>query len=166
MAVTRNLLYLYPRAWRARYGAEFLELLEEQPATPRVVVDLILGAVDARLRPQVARAGGGAATDRAVEPDVADLCGNLAMGLALIHIELVLRLVALCDVGLRDYLRKLSATTTAPGPFLVPKFLCDRSTPGYAARPLERSPIVTTGVRRPINPAGPLRARLAAHDIV
>ena len=49
----RWLLRPYPRAWRDRYGEEFLALLERQPATFRVVLDVLAGALDARLHPQV-----------------------------------------------------------------------------------------------------------------
>jgi hypothetical protein len=48
----KALLRLYPKAWRARYGAEFAEILEEQPASLGLVMDVIAGAVDARLSPQ------------------------------------------------------------------------------------------------------------------
>src|SRR5512134_2311550 len=51
------LLALYPRAWRRRYGDEFLALLEETPASPRLVADCLWGAADAHLRPQVEDAG-------------------------------------------------------------------------------------------------------------
>jgi hypothetical protein len=47
------ILRLYPRAWRARYGDELAALLEEQPATLFDSLDLIRGALDARLHPQV-----------------------------------------------------------------------------------------------------------------
>lgn len=47
------LLRLYPRAWRERYGDELGALLEDQPATLLDRIDLIRGAVDARLHPQV-----------------------------------------------------------------------------------------------------------------
>lgn len=47
------LLRLYPRAWRERYGDELAALLEDQPATLHDRIDLIRGAVDARLHPQV-----------------------------------------------------------------------------------------------------------------
>ncbi len=42
---------LYPSAWRARYGAEMLDLLEERPPTWRDSIDLIRGALDAHLHP-------------------------------------------------------------------------------------------------------------------
>lgn len=46
------LLRLYPRAWRQRYGEEMTHVLAQQHTTPRTVLDLIAGAVDARLNPQ------------------------------------------------------------------------------------------------------------------
>ena len=46
-------LRLYPTAWRERYGDELLALLQDQPATVTDHLDLIRGALDARLHPQV-----------------------------------------------------------------------------------------------------------------
>lgn len=54
----KRLLLLYPAAWRRRYEAEFLAMLEEAPATSRVALDIVQGAVDARLRPQLPAEGG------------------------------------------------------------------------------------------------------------
>lgn len=48
-----RLLRLYPAAWRRRYGTEFLGLLAERPIGPRGVTDLVLGAVDAHLHPEL-----------------------------------------------------------------------------------------------------------------
>lgn len=48
-----RLTRLYPPAWRARYEAELLILLEERPAKLPDRFDLIRGALDARLHPQV-----------------------------------------------------------------------------------------------------------------
>lgn len=45
-----QLIRCYPAAWRARYGDEFLAILEERPLGPYDVADILLGAVDARLR--------------------------------------------------------------------------------------------------------------------
>ena len=58
------LLSLYPRAWRQRYGAEIADLLRQEPLSLRLVIDLIRGALDARLHPELvgpilAAAGGG-----------------------------------------------------------------------------------------------------------
>lgn len=46
------LLRLYPAAWRERYGAEVAALLETEPVTTRLLLDMIAGAIDARLTPQ------------------------------------------------------------------------------------------------------------------
>ena len=46
------LLRLYPRAWRARYETEMRELLAAQPRTLRLAIDLVAGAIDARVNPQ------------------------------------------------------------------------------------------------------------------
>jgi hypothetical protein len=44
------LIRLYPPAWRRRYGEEFAAILEERPLGPFDVADILLGALDARLR--------------------------------------------------------------------------------------------------------------------
>ena len=48
------LLRLYPRAWRERYLAEVAALLDERPPSLRDRLDLLRGAADAWLHPQVA----------------------------------------------------------------------------------------------------------------
>ena len=54
----RILLRLYPKAWRNLYGDEFAGILARQRLTPRLLLDIIGGAVDARLQPQVRTAEG------------------------------------------------------------------------------------------------------------
>jgi hypothetical protein len=49
-----RLVRLYPSPWRERYEAEFLSLLDERPPTLLDRLDIIRGAVDARVHPQVA----------------------------------------------------------------------------------------------------------------
>jgi hypothetical protein len=49
-----RLVRLYPQAWRDRYEAEFVALLEERPPTARDVLDTFRGAVDAHLHPHLA----------------------------------------------------------------------------------------------------------------
>ena len=44
------LIRLYPAPWRERYGDEFAAILEERPLGPFDVADIVLGALDARLR--------------------------------------------------------------------------------------------------------------------
>ena len=48
-----RLLRLYPPAWRERYEAEFEALLQERPIRWRGSIDLLLGAIDARLHPEL-----------------------------------------------------------------------------------------------------------------
>jgi hypothetical protein len=50
--MTRLLLRLYPARWRDRYAEEFEAILEERPLGPFDVADIVLGAIDARLRPR------------------------------------------------------------------------------------------------------------------
>lgn len=55
-----RLLRLYPRAWRARYSAELASILEAQPPQLRDRFDLVRGAFDAHLHPEL--------VDRDAEP--------------------------------------------------------------------------------------------------
>lgn len=52
-SVTPFLLRLYPAVWRARYGEEFAELLAARPPGLRDRLDILRGAVDARIHPQL-----------------------------------------------------------------------------------------------------------------
>jgi hypothetical protein len=46
-----RLVSLYPAAWRTRYGGEFVHVLRDQPLSLRLALDVIGGAIDARLSP-------------------------------------------------------------------------------------------------------------------
>ncbi|HEX5324764.1 MAG TPA: hypothetical protein VFW40_13330 [Capsulimonadaceae bacterium] len=50
-----TLLRIYPPVWRERYGDELAGLLSEAPVSAAVVVDLLLGAIDAWLHPSLFR---------------------------------------------------------------------------------------------------------------
>lgn len=50
-----RLVRLYPAAWRERYEAEFVALLEERPPGMLDRLDVLRGAIDARVHPQLAR---------------------------------------------------------------------------------------------------------------
>ncbi len=52
-----RLARLYPGAWRERYEGEFLALLAERPLGAFAIADVIRGALDAHLHPQVRRPG-------------------------------------------------------------------------------------------------------------
>ena len=49
----RWLLALYPKPWRERYGEEMAQLIDGQPFSIQLAFDLMAGAVDARIDPQV-----------------------------------------------------------------------------------------------------------------
>lgn len=50
-----RLLRLYPRAWRERYGHEFLAMVESESLHPTHAADIIRGALDAWLSADVRR---------------------------------------------------------------------------------------------------------------
>jgi hypothetical protein len=87
-----RLVELYPRAWRDRYEAEFADLLAERPGgTVRDRVDIVAGAFDAWIHPQV---GGHAARRPADAPS-----GGRVLGAAAAVLGGVLLIVA--AVGMR-----------------------------------------------------------------
>jgi len=47
------LLQLYPAAWRERYGDEFGAVLASQRASAGLILDVLGGAIDAHLHPQI-----------------------------------------------------------------------------------------------------------------
>jgi hypothetical protein len=47
------MLRLYPAPWRERYGEEFSAVLASQRTSPGMVLDVLAGAIDARLHPQI-----------------------------------------------------------------------------------------------------------------
>lgn len=60
----RRLVRLYPGVWRERYEEEFVAMLEQSPASVKDILDVTLGALDARLRPQVVPEGRMAVVER------------------------------------------------------------------------------------------------------
>jgi hypothetical protein len=61
----KPILRLYPAAWRRRYGEELSDLLDEMPASPATILDLLRGALTLHLRalfdrlaPRLLTAGG------------------------------------------------------------------------------------------------------------
>lgn len=71
-----RLVRLYPAAWRERYEAEFLRLLQERPIGVQGSVDVVRGAVDAQLHPELIGA--------VPQPLTHRLPGLLAIGAGLI----------------------------------------------------------------------------------
>lgn len=56
MPAAKSLLRLYPRAWRERYGEEFLATVGEGAPSPQQMVDIVSGAIDAWLSSEVRNA--------------------------------------------------------------------------------------------------------------
>jgi hypothetical protein len=70
---SQRLLGLYPRAWRERYGDEFLEMVGPGPLQLQQIIDIVSGAIDAWLSSDVrgaaratAQSTGGAAMVKTV----------------------------------------------------------------------------------------------------
>jgi hypothetical protein len=122
-----RLLRLYPRAWRERYGDEVVALLEERPTTLLDELDLIRGALDARLHPQVTGVVGAPERERPVNQRTfgfmaaaggiawivgilsifvlpRDVAGSRSLGLAMVGMALAMPLIgaALGDLGTRQ----------------------------------------------------------------
>jgi hypothetical protein len=55
-----RLVRLYPRAWRDRYGPELEDILAARSPSPGLLVDVLLGALDAHTHPQLAPQAAGA----------------------------------------------------------------------------------------------------------
>ena len=80
-----SLLRLYPRAWRERYGEEFLAMLGDEPLRLAQAIDVVAGAVDAWTSGEVRRAtraggvgtgnGGGSAMTKKLIPS----CGGAVL---------------------------------------------------------------------------------------
>ena len=52
----QQLVRLYPRAWRERYGEEFVEMVGNNRLRVQQVIDIVMGAIDAWLSSDVRRA--------------------------------------------------------------------------------------------------------------
>jgi hypothetical protein len=76
-----GLVRLYPRRWRERYGEEFETLVASQEVGPRLIFDILFGALDAHLapQPQVAGAAKGAAAGGRVMELLKTGCGATSM---------------------------------------------------------------------------------------
>jgi len=77
-----QLLHLYPQKWRTRYGDEMAALLEACPFTPFVLLDVLLGALDAHLHPDILPEGVFGMTKRIRSAEIAIFCGFVIFGVA------------------------------------------------------------------------------------
>ena len=92
MNLNRALVRLYPTGWRTRYGDEFSALLEERPVGPFDVADIVLGAMDARLRLRhlhIAREPGGVSMSLRIGGMAAIAGATMLLGTALVSTGLV-----------------------------------------------------------------------------
>jgi hypothetical protein len=89
------LVRLYPARWRARYGDEFEAILEERPLGPFDVLDIILGALDARLR---LRGAGATAIGRSISMSLRIGGYAAIIGGALTAMSIVLGIGVVIDV--------------------------------------------------------------------
>ncbi len=81
-----RLLWLYPRAWRERYGDEFVAIVGSRQIGFGEWVDIVSGAIDARLSSDVRRAAtsnaaGGAPAMTVLQALKLRQCGKSAVGM-------------------------------------------------------------------------------------
>jgi hypothetical protein len=115
------ILELYPLAWRQRYQEEMLALLEQHHVTWRTVVDLLLGAVEARFDPHFKTASRSDPTVWAVR--VRRAHGTILLAfplLVLCHLLVLDGLDDVFDTWIREHaslwrLRTVSGAITAVG---------------------------------------------------
>lgn len=81
-----QLLRLYPRHWRERYGDEFLDVVGPGPLRLQQVIDIVSGAIDARLSSDV----------RGVTREAATHTGGPAM----------VRMIAVCPANRTRYSKR------------------------------------------------------------
>lgn len=78
----RRLVGLYPADWQARYGPEFEAILEARPTSVRDRVDILRGAIDARIHPQGPGAGDPSPAPVGLLPGVLLALGGLSWAIA------------------------------------------------------------------------------------
>jgi hypothetical protein len=121
-----RLLHLYPAAWRERYETEFLLVLEGRSPGPRGWLDVVIGALDAHLHPELIGAEFRPWTHRL--PGLLAMGGGLIWSLFFIRaltgdpaqewgdsigIAIALMIVALPGDYLVAYRRQIGATVAA-----------------------------------------------------
>jgi hypothetical protein len=79
-ATVRALVGLYPRAWRDRYADEVSVMLSGVPLTPASILDLVAGAIDARVAPQPIRGSDAAASPEKEKAMFTNLMKRCAAG--------------------------------------------------------------------------------------
>lgn len=81
-SVALRALRLYPPAWRARYGEELAAVIEMSSATPFVLLDVLRGALDAHLHPELVPEGGSPMPTRLRSSEIAVFAAWIAFVVA------------------------------------------------------------------------------------
>ena len=120
----KRILYLYPAAWRRRYGDELTDLLAELPATPATTLDLLRGAATLHLRalldryaPRLVSAGGPAMPTHPLQrhPTAIALLAALLMAPTLVFVTLSILAYQVEVQGMRAWLQPfMDALNRAP----------------------------------------------------
>ena len=84
-----RLLRLYPRAWRDRYGAEVTHLLQHHRVTPWTALDILLGALDAHVHPELLPGRLTSMVHRIRTGEIAIFCAFVLFSLAWLPLTLV-----------------------------------------------------------------------------
>jgi hypothetical protein len=115
-----RLVRLYPLAWRERYGAEFATLLEERPPSVADRFDIVRGAADAWLRPQLQRRPKGPETDgRQPWTSVMAIVGGLLFIVASLALLRQGSPLPYRDAAVTQYAAWIGAVLIALGPLRV-----------------------------------------------
>jgi hypothetical protein len=78
----RRVLRCYPRAWRDRYASEMELVLQHSPVTLWTLIDLFLGALDARLHPDLLPGRITSMTYRIRTSEIMIFCAFIVYGIA------------------------------------------------------------------------------------
>src|SRR5438105_4714365 len=85
----RRILRCYPRAWRDRYKPEMEQVLRGYPVTFWTLLDLLLGALDARLHPDLLPGRITAMAYRIRTSEVVIFCAFVLYGVAWLAVRFV-----------------------------------------------------------------------------
>jgi hypothetical protein len=148
----RRLLRLYPPAWRARYEAEVADLLDDVPASPRGVLDLVHAAIRewarAASRPALARfqpVGGPPMLEHPLQrhPTTLAILALLLVGPTFVFIVASLLAYEIGVPGLAATIEPIVAAVT--GPRWVDPFLLAAP---FVASVMAVSPLLSIGFAR------------------
>jgi hypothetical protein len=111
-----RIVRLYPGVWRERYGDEFAALLEARPPTFIDRLDIIRGALDERLRPQVRPSADDATQGRPTVASILAVAGGALFLVAAISLVSQGSPLPYRDAGVAQLTAWLGATLIVLGP--------------------------------------------------